>query len=73
VMLELPLPPFFNAYGRVQRELAAKHHVPMISKREFAGVVFSPGATLDTVHLSEPGHALMAEMIWSYVNPLLSH
>jgi acyl-CoA thioesterase-1 len=70
IMLELPLPPFYNAYGRVQREMAAKHGVQMISKRDFARVVFTSGATLDTVHLSERGHALMAEMIWNHVGPL---
>jgi acyl-CoA thioesterase-1 len=71
VMLELPLPPFYNAYGRVQRRLAARHRIPLVSKRKFADVVFSPGATLDTVHLSESGHRLMAEMVWRQVGRLL--
>ncbi len=71
VMLELPLPPFYNAYGAAQRELAAKHRVALISKREFARVVFAPGATLDTVHLSETGHGLFAEMVWHHVGILL--
>jgi acyl-CoA thioesterase-1 len=73
VMLELPLPPFYNAYGRVQRELAAKHRVPLISKREFARVVFAPNATRDTVHLSETGHGLFADMVWNHVGRLLRH
>jgi acyl-CoA thioesterase I len=71
LMLELPLPPFYNAYGRVQRELAARHRVPLITKRDFAGVVFAPNATLDTVHLSESGHARFAEMVWRHVGTLL--
>lgn len=71
VLLELPLPPFYNAYGRVQRELAAKHRVPLISKREFARVVFAPNATLDTVHLSETGHGQFADMVWDHVGRLL--
>jgi acyl-CoA thioesterase I len=71
IAARLPLPPFYNGYGRVQRELASKHLVPMISKRKFANVIFSAGATLDTVHLSEMGHRLMAEMIWRQVGPLL--
>jgi acyl-CoA thioesterase-1 len=71
MMLELPLPPFYNAYGRVQRELAARHRVPLISKREFARVVFTSGATLDTVHLSEAGHGLFADMVWQHVGTLL--
>jgi acyl-CoA thioesterase I len=71
IMLELPLPPFYNAYGRVQREQAAKHRVPLISKREFARVVFTSDATLDTVHLSEAGHNLFADMVWQHVGALL--
>jgi acyl-CoA thioesterase I len=71
VMLELPLPPFFNEYGRVQRELAGRYDIPLVSKREFARVVFTRGATLDTVHLSESGHGLFAEMIWQNVGELL--
>jgi acyl-CoA thioesterase-1 len=70
-MLELPLPPFYNAYGRAQRELAARHRVALISKREFAAVVFSAGATLDRVHLSEAGHGLFADMVWGHVATLL--
>src|ERR1700722_10619035 len=71
LMLELPLPPFYNAYGRVQRELASRHGVPLISKREFAKVVFAPDATLDTVHLSESGHVRFADMVWRHVGGLI--
>ncbi len=71
VMLELPLPPFYNAYGRIQRDLAARHHVPLISKREFAAVIFTADATLDTVHLSKSGHRLFADMVWEHVGSLL--
>jgi lysophospholipase L1-like esterase len=71
IMLELPLRPFYNAYGSVQREQATKHGVPLVSKREFARVVFARDATLDTVHLSETGHGLFADMVWQHVGPLL--
>jgi acyl-CoA thioesterase-1 len=71
VLLELPLPPFYNAYGRLQRDVAARHSIPLVSKREFARVVFAPAATLDTVHLSESGHSLFANMVWQHVGPLL--
>ena len=71
VMLELPLPPFYNDYGRVQRTLAARHGIPLLSKREFARVVFTGGATLDTVHLSEAGHRLFADMIWQNIGIIL--
>lgn len=70
LMMELPLPPFYNAYGHVQRQLAAKHRVPLISKRDFARVVFTPDATRDTVHLSETGHGLFAEMVWDHLGGL---
>jgi lysophospholipase L1-like esterase len=71
IMLETPLPPFYNDYGRVERELATRHRVPLISKREFARVLFTSGATLDTVHLSEKGHGLFADMVWQQVGSLL--
>jgi acyl-CoA thioesterase I len=71
VMLELPLPPLYNAYGRIQRELATRHHVALVSKREFAGVIFARDATLDTVHLSKTGHSLFADMVWRHVAPVL--
>ncbi len=60
VMLELPLPPFHNAYGRVQRKLARRHGVILVPKRFFAKVLAAPGATSDGLHLSEKGAALMA-------------
>jgi acyl-CoA thioesterase-1 len=71
VMLELPLPPFYNEYGRAQRMLAARYGIPLVSKREFARVVFTGGATLDTIHLSEAGHRLFAEMIWQNIGGIL--
>jgi acyl-CoA thioesterase-1 len=72
VMIELPLPPFYNGYGRAQRDVAARYDVPMIPKRLFASVVFTEGATLDGLHLSEKGHRLMAAMIWLCVGGLLA-
>ena len=50
VMLELPLPPFHNRYGEVQRRLAKRHGVLLVPKRVLMGVLTSAGsATLDTV------------------------
>jgi acyl-CoA thioesterase I len=71
ILLELPLPPFYNAYGRVQREVAARHDVALISKREFAKVLFTSNATLDSVHLSDAGHSQFADMVWRHVGPIL--
>ena len=67
VMLELPLLPLGNAFGAAQREIAARHHVPLIPKRYFAAVITGENATIDSLHLSQRGHNLMAEMIWSFL------
>ena len=71
VMLELPLPPLFNRYGRIQRELAAKYDVHLIHRRTFAGVLAAAEGTLDSIHLSESGHRRMAETIWQHLEPAL--
>lgn len=69
LMFELPLPPFRNEYGRVQRRLAAKHHVTMIPKRLFMGVLSETGATIDSVHLAHLGHERMAAIVWAFIQP----
>jgi acyl-CoA thioesterase-1 len=69
LMFELPLPPFRNEYGRVQRRLAAKHHVTMIPKRLFMGVLSEPGATIDSVHLAHLGHERMSAIVWAFIQP----
>ncbi len=67
VLLELPLPPFSNRYGAIQRKLASRHKVVLVPKRVLMGVLTSHGATTDSVHLTEAGHALMAETIWTKI------
>jgi acyl-CoA thioesterase I len=69
MMFELPLPPFRNEYGQVQRKLAARYHVLLIPKRVFIAVLTTPGATLDGIHLTPAGHEQMAEVIWSVIKP----
>jgi acyl-CoA thioesterase-1 len=64
-MFELPLPPFYNRYGRVQRSLARSHDVVLIPKRYLSGVLSARGGTTDGLHLSSTGHALMADTVWS--------
>jgi acyl-CoA thioesterase-1 len=71
VMLELPLLPFKNDYGRIQRDLAPAHHVILIPKRFFVDVLTSKGATVDLAHLSPAGHRLMAERVWSIIRPAM--
>ncbi|MBW3539966.1 MAG: lysophospholipase [Planctomycetes bacterium] len=67
LMFELPLPPFFNAYGRIQRRLARKHGMLLIPKRVLMGVLVRQDTTLDSIHLSNAGHARMADAVWSII------
>ncbi|MFH1300174.1 MAG: GDSL-type esterase/lipase family protein [Planctomycetota bacterium] len=67
VMLELPLPPFYHAYGRIQRELARKHNVKLVPKRVFLSIIAGGDATLDSIHLSQAGQQNMAEVVWGII------
>jgi acyl-CoA thioesterase-1 len=69
IMFELPLPPFSNEFGRIQGRLANKYRVHLIPKRIFVSVLTTNGATVDQVHLSRYGHELMAETVWSLIQP----
>jgi lysophospholipase L1-like esterase len=68
-MVELPLPPFYNRYGMVQRALAKEHGVTLIPKRFMADVMSTPGATVDGLHFSNTGHTLFARELFG----MLSH
>jgi acyl-CoA thioesterase I len=63
-MIELPLPPFYNRFGVVQRDLAKSHGVTLIPKRYLAKIICTPGATVDGLHLSNAGHTLLAHTIF---------
>jgi len=67
VMFELPLPPFCHEYGRIQRSLAVKHGVALVPKRIFLSVIAGSNSTLDSIHLSQSGHQLMADCVWQLV------
>ena len=67
IMFELPLPPFCNEYGRVQRLVAAKHNVKLVPKRVFLSIIADRDSTLDTIHLSQEGHTLMANRVWGLI------
>ncbi len=56
VMFELPLPPFHNRYGDVQRRLAKRHGVLLVPKRVLIGVLTSKGATVDSIVLSSDAY-----------------
>ncbi len=62
-MIELPLPPFYNRFGMVQRDLAKSHGVTLIPKRYLAKTICTPGATVDGIHLSNAGHVLFARTL----------
>jgi acyl-CoA thioesterase-1 len=63
IVLELPLPPFCNRYGEIQRKLARKYRARLIPKRHFAGIIGRRDATVDGLHLSPTGHRMFAEMM----------
>lgn len=63
VMFELPLPPFRDAFGRVQRSLAAKYHVTLIPKKCMMEIIGMKGGTVDGLHLSQRGHDAFAQMV----------
>jgi len=67
MMFELPLPPFHNRYGDAQRRLAEHYKVHLVPKRVLIGELTSEGATVDSIHLSRRGHALMAETVWEII------
>lgn len=69
MMFELPLPPFYHEYGRVQRSLARKHNVSLVPKRVFLSILAATGSTLDTIHLTQIGHDRMAACVWELIKP----
>jgi acyl-CoA thioesterase-1 len=71
VMLELPLPPFASAFGAAQRRQARRHGVILVPKRLLLGVLTTPGATVDTVHLTPAGHDAMARRLWPILRTAL--
>ncbi len=74
IMMELPLFPWDIEYGRIQRRLAKQFNVTLIPKRFFVNVLSTDGATADLAHLTEKGHKLMAEMVWSFLgNAMIPH
>jgi acyl-CoA thioesterase-1 len=71
LLMELPLPPLCNEYGRAQRALADEFGCQLITKRTFVEVLAAPKGTVDSVHLSPRGHELMADRMWARVGPVL--
>ena len=59
-MFELPLFPFYNAFGKAQRNLAKKYNVTLIPKHYLTDVFALNDGTLDGLHLSQKGHDALA-------------
>lgn len=68
-MFELPLSPFHNNWGRIQRRLAQEHGVMLIPKWQLASVFSGPISTLDSIHLTQEGHEQMLKIILSVLRP----
>jgi acyl-CoA thioesterase-1 len=67
IMFELPLPPFQNEYGHIQRTLARKYDVALVPKRVFLSILAANDSTVDTIHLTQAGHHRMAATVWNLV------
>ena len=67
LMLELPLPPLYNGFGAVQRQLAQKHRVTLAPKRLLSQVLADSSQTIDGVHLSPTGHQALADAVWNWM------
>jgi lysophospholipase L1-like esterase len=72
IMFELPVPPWQTGYVRSQRALASKHKVLLIPRHEFIRVLRDPAATNDGFHLTDQGHARMAEIVKNLIAPAMS-
>ncbi len=66
-MFELPLFPFYNAYGRAQRDLAERYGVTLIPKRCLTRVFGMKDGTLDGLHLSQKGHDVLAQTLAGFL------
>ena len=63
LMFELPLLPFQNSFGRVQREACKEYGVTLVPRSLLAGALALPGHASDGVHLSTEGHSWLAERV----------
>jgi acyl-CoA thioesterase-1 len=66
IMLEIPLFPFLNGYGRAQRTLAVKHGAALVPKRHLTSAL--KAGTIDGLHLSEAGHQSLAKSVGSVLD-----
>ena len=69
LIVELPLFPFQNAFGKAQRTVAKKHNAKILPKRYFTQVLGTYNGTLDGLHLSQEGHDKMADIMLQVIQP----
>lgn len=72
VMFELPLPPFYQRFGEVQRRLARRYRVRLLPKRFFGGLLMPSGATEDGLHFSNAGHERVAKFVEGLVGEVMT-
>ncbi len=70
-MFELPIPPLYEGFGRVQRDLASRHGVALIPKRILLSVIEAADATVDSLHLTQQGQDRMAAVVWALLEPAI--
>jgi acyl-CoA thioesterase-1 len=70
-MFELPIPPLYERFGRVQRNLASRHGVALIPKRILLSVIEAANATVDSLHLTQRGQDRMAAVVWALLEPAM--
>jgi acyl-CoA thioesterase-1 len=63
LVIELPLFPFQNAYGKAQRSIVTKYGAVLLPKRCLTKVFGLKNGTLDGLHLSQEGHNAFAKII----------
>jgi acyl-CoA thioesterase I len=69
VLIEFPLFPFKEAYGRAFRRTANETGTAVIPKRVLADVLATPGDTVDGLHLSAAGHEALARRVGNLILP----
>lgn len=70
-MFELPIPPLYEGFGRVQRKLASRHGVALIPKRILLSIIAAADATVDSLHLTQRGHDGMADVVSALLEPAM--
>lgn len=68
VMFELPLYPFRNRIGMIQRRIAAEHRIYLIPRRILLAVIRHDANTVDGLHLSQLGQEALAEKIQEFID-----